>query len=327
MNRIFSGVQPTGSLHAGNYYGAVRRWAELDEAEGPACLFCIADYHAITMEHEPARLAADTLNLAAELLACGVGRRGLLFAQSHVPAHMELAWILASVAAFGDLTRMTQFKEKAAQRGGASAALFTYPVLMAADVLAYRAGRVPVGEDQLQHLELARSLARRFNRRYGELFPEPQGLLSSAPRIMSLADPSRKMSKSGGDKHVLGVFEEEAALRSKIRAAVTATSPRPGQAAPGVSNLLLLLEQAAPAQAAALRLEEAAGRLRYAPLKEAVAEALVRDFGPLRERRARLSERDVEAALAYGAAAARELSAETLRQARLRLGLLPLPLL
>jgi tryptophanyl-tRNA synthetase len=258
---VFSGIQPTGVLHLGNYLGAVRRWAALDEAEGPDCLFCIVDYHAITVDHDPARLGQESLRMAMDLLACGVGRRGRLFLQSQVPEHTELAWILAANTGFGDLSRMTQFKEKSTDKDFTSAALFTYPVLMAADILVYRAARVPVGEDQLQHLELARTAARRFNQRFGELFAEPEPLMSLAPRIMSLADPERKMSKSAGEKHALGVFEDEASFRAKIRTAVTATAGG-GETAPGVRNLLLLLSQADPARAEALSAQEKAGTLR-----------------------------------------------------------------
>lgn len=321
--RVFSGIQPTGTLHVGNYFGAVRRWAELDRAEGEGCLFCIVDYHAITVDHEPARLGPDTLGLARDLLACGVGARGRLFCQSSVPEHLELAWILASVTGYGDLTRMTQFKEKGEGRDFVSAALFIYPVLMAADILAYRAARVPVGEDQLQHLELARSAARRFNQRYGDLFPEPAPILSPAPRLMSLADPARKMSKSAGERHFLGVFEEEAAFRGKVRGAVTATAPAgTGAVAPGVANLLLLLEQADPAAAARLKEEEVAGRLKYSELKDVLAGALLKELGPARSRRAELEDAGVLRVLEEGAAAARGLARETLREARGRLGLL-----
>lgn len=321
--RVFSGIQPTGTLHVGNYFGAVRRWAELDRAEGESCLFCIVDYHAITVDHEPGRLGPDTLSLARDLLACGVGLRGRLFCQSRVPEHLELTWILASVTAYGDLTRMTQFKEKGEGREFVSAALFTYPVLMAADILAYRAARVPVGEDQLQHLELARSAARRFNQRYGELFPEPAPILSPAPRLMSLADPARKMSKSAGERHALGVFEDEASFRAKLRSAVTATAPAGGgTVAPGVANLLLLLEQADPAAASRLKEEEIAGRLRYSELKDSIAEALLRELGPARRRREALPDAEVLRVLDEGAASARALASETVREARGRVGLL-----
>jgi tryptophanyl-tRNA synthetase len=174
-HRIFSAIQPSGTLTLGNYLGAVRGWVELQEsAPQEERLFCIADYHAITVRHEPEALRSLTLELALDLLACGLDPgQSALFLQSQVPEHTELMWILASVASYGELGRMTQFKEKAGKRRLASLGLFAYPVLMAADVLAYKAERVPVGEDQLQHLELARELARRFNQRFGQTFPEP----------------------------------------------------------------------------------------------------------------------------------------------------------
>jgi tryptophanyl-tRNA synthetase len=287
-------------------------------------LFCIADYHAITVRHEPEELRSLTLELALDLLACGIDPgRSPLFLQSLVPEHTELMWILASVASYGELGRMTQFKEKAGKRRLASLGLFAYPVLMAADVLAYKAERVPVGEDQLQHLELARELARRFNRRFGWTFPEPEPILNPAARILSLGDPGRKMSKSLGARHYLGLFEDEASIRAKIRSAVTDPGGPGAGISPGVENLFRILAATAP-QTEYGRLERAReeGSLRYADLKEAVADHLLAALGPLRERRATLTPASAREVLEQGAARARHIAGATLAEARDRIGIL-----
>jgi tryptophanyl-tRNA synthetase len=324
-HRIFSAIQPSGGLTLGNYLGAVRGWVELQEsAPHDERLFCIADYHAITVRHEPQELRSLTLALALDLLACGLDPgRSALFLQSQVPEHTELMWILASVASYGELGRMTQFKEKAGKRRLASLGLFAYPVLMAADVLVYKAERVPVGEDQLQHLELAREIARRFNQRFGRTFPEPEPILNRAARILSLADPGRKMSKSLGAKHYLGLFEDEASIRAKIRAAVTDTGGPGVGISPGVENLFRILSETAPASAYE-RLERARkdGSLRYANLKEAVADHLVAALGPLRERRAALTPAFAREVLEQGAARARDIARATLAEVRDRIGIL-----
>lgn len=323
-HRIFSAIQPSGTLTLGNYLGAVRRWVELQRTAPADRLYCVADYHAITVRHDPAELRARTLALVLDLLACGVDPdRSTLFLQSQVGEHAELMWILSSLASHGELARMTQFKEKAARQETATLGLFAYPVLMAADVLAYKADRVPVGEDQLQHLELARELARRFNGRFGWTFPEPAPLLERTARILSLADPGQKMSKSLGPRHVLGVFEEEASIRRKIRAAVTDAGGPDAAGSPGVDNLFRILAETAPREAHD-RLARARedGSLRYADLKEAVAEHLLAALAPLRERRARLGEGAALRVLEEGAERARALARATLEEVRDRVGIL-----
>jgi tryptophanyl-tRNA synthetase len=325
MDRIFSAIQPSGTLTLGNYLGAVRSWVELQgSARQEERLFCIADYHAITVRHEPEELRSLTLEVALDLLACGIDPgRSALFLQSQVPEHTELMWILASVASYGELGRMTQFKEKAGKRRLASLGLFAYPVLMAADVLAYKAERVPVGEDQLQHLELARELARRFNQRFGWTFPEPAPILNRAARILSLADPVRKMSKSLGAKHHLGLFEDEASIRAKIRSAVTDSGGPGTEVSPGVENLFRILAAIAPPTEYE-RLERAReeGSLKYTDLKEAVANHLVAALRPLRERRAALTPALARDALERGAARARHIARATLAEARDCIGIL-----
>jgi tryptophanyl-tRNA synthetase len=325
--RILSAIQPSGSLTLGNYLGAVRSWVELQQtAPEDERLFCVADYHAITAPYEPAELRARALELVLDLLGCGIDpERSTIFLQSQVSEHTELMWILASLTSYGELGRMTQFKEKAARQASASLGLFAYPVLMAADVLAYKASRVPVGEDQLQHLELAREIARRFNQRFGWTFPEPVPVLNRTPRIMSLADPTQKMSKSLGPKHYVGVFEDERSVRKKIRTAVTDVGGPHSGSSPGVENLFRLLAETAPA-ATYERLESARrdGSLRYVDLKEAVAESVLAALAPLRERRARVTQPFARAVLERGAARARAMAGATLEEVRERIGILSL---
>ena len=327
--RVLSGIQPTGEMTIGNYFGAARNWVALQETQYE-CFYCVVDYHAITMEYEPKELRRRTLEMARDLLACGIDPgRSTLFVQSQVPEHLELSWILAAQTAYGELSRMTQFKEKSEQQSFLSAGLFTYPVLQAADILAYQATGVPVGEDQLQHLELVRDIARRFNQRFGTLFPETQALLTPAPRIMSPTDPTRKMSKSLGPKHYIGVFEDESAIRKKIRSHVTdvGAAERDDDSAipPGVANLLVLLDASAPPEVAArFREDEKAGRLMYKDLKQAVADHLVEALRPIRERRDALTDDDVREVLRGGRDHARSVARGVLDRARKRIGLIEL---
>jgi tryptophanyl-tRNA synthetase len=323
--RTFSGIQPTGEKHLGNYLGAIRGWvADQEEHE---CLFCLVDLHALTGAPEPAALRRDTRRLAALLLACGLDpERCTLFAQSHVPAHTELAWILACLTGVGELRRMTQFKAKAEAGASASAALLTYPVLQAADVLLYRAERVPVGEDQRQHLELARGLAVRFNGRYGDLFPLPEAALAEqGARVMDLQRPMQKMSTSAGTPlGTLFLLDPPEAVERKIRAAVTdpGHEVRGGPDKPGVSNLLGIL-----AAATGVPVTDLEGRLRrrgYSALKEEVAEAVLALTAPIRERYETLAAdgfRASDEVLAAGAVRARSLAAKTLARAKATVGL------
>ena len=327
--RVVSGIQPTGELHIGNYFGAIKTWLALqDEYE---CFFFIADYHAITEEWDPERLRENTRRMVLDLLACGIDpERAVLFVQSHVPEHTELCWVFNALASYGDLLRMTQFKEKREHvertQEFVSVGLFDYPVLQAADILIYHGAKVPVGEDQLQHLELTRRIARRFNARFGAYFPEPEPLLSEAPRIMSPAAPEKKMSKSLGPKHYLALFEPEESFWEKIRTAVTDVGPQGGTMSPGVANLFLLLKLAAPPEVyESFRTKYDRGTIRYAKLKEAVFEHLMGVLRPIRERRAQLTEADARAAMERGAAQARRVAEQTLREVRRRIGVGPVP--
>jgi tryptophanyl-tRNA synthetase len=218
MDRIFSGIQPTGEIHIGNYVGAIRHWAQL--VNRYECIYCVVDYHAITIEHEAASMQKRILDTATILVACGLTPdRCILVVQSHVPEHTELAWIFNCITPLGELERMTQFKEKGRQhRHNINVGLLDYPVLQAADILIYKAGYVPVGEDQIQHVEFSREIARRFNTYFGNTFPEPQVLLSNAPRILG-TDGKTKMSKSMNN--YIGLLEPAQAIWEKLKTAAT----------------------------------------------------------------------------------------------------------
>jgi tryptophanyl-tRNA synthetase len=322
--RIFSGIQPTGALHIGNYFGAIQRWVELQT--GNDCIYCIVDYHALTNEDTvPAELRTARRELALDLLACGIDpTRSILYVQSDVPEHTELCWILGCVASYGDLTRMTQFKQKSAEQEFINSGLFYYPVLQAADILLFRADHVPVGEDQVQHLEEARRIARRFNFRFGETFPEPEPILGEGARVMSLADPERKMSKSSGPDHYIGLMESEGTIRKKVRSAVTDVGLAPGQAmSPGVANLFSLLELVAPTDVVeTFRRQHEAGKLLYKDLKETLFDQLMKTLRPIQARRQEMEAKGTgDEILSSGADRARAIARATMRDVRARVGL------
>jgi tryptophanyl-tRNA synthetase len=328
MSRVLSGIQPTAdSFHLGNYVGAVRQWVGLQE--GYQAFYFIADLHAITVEYDPAALRRRTHVAAAQLLAAGIDPdRATVFVQSQVPAHAELAWVLGCITGYGEAGRMTQFKDKAAKQGNPTVGLFTYPILQAADILAYQASEVPVGEDQRQHLELTRDLAQRFNARFGETFvvPEPH-ILKGVAKILDLQDPTAKMSKSSGSQSgVLDLLDEPAVLTKKIKRAVTDTETEvryDPERKPGVSNLLTILSVFTGREVEALQ-GDYAGR-GYGALKGDVADALVGFTTPFRERteawladQARLDE-----VLADGTSQARKVAAETLARVYDAVGFVP----
>ena len=322
MPRVFSGIQPTGDMHLGNYIGAVRYWAE-DQHRADS-VFCVVDLHALTVPRSPEELRAGRLRKATELLACGLDPDVCtLFAQSHVPAHAELAWLMECTASFGELGRMTQFKDKSEGRESVSAGLFIYPCLMAADILLYDTDRVPVGDDQRQHLELARDLAIRWNSRYGTTFVVPEAAIPrTGARVMDLQQPTAKMSKSAAEQGTIGVFEDPAAITRKIMRAVTDTDGEvryDPTTKPGVSNLLDLLAIATSTTAQ----EAAAGYSQYGTLKTDTAAALVELLRPLQDRFAELAAdpahvRDV---LAKGASKAAEVAEPVLDRAKASIGL------
>lgn len=320
LELIVSGIQPTGELHIGNYFGAVKNWVGLQEKY--RCIFFIADYHAITVEHDPKLLQQRTTDLAAALLACGIDpERSILFVQSHAPEHTELAWILSCVTSYGDLCRMTQFKDRSEREEFVSAGLFNYPVLQAADVLIYKGHKVPVGRDQVQHIELMRRIARRFNGRFGEFFPEPEALLTEAASIKSPSDPAKEMSKSLGPKHYIGLMEPEDSIYQKIKTAVTDIGPRGPEKSLGVANLFLLLKLTAPLNVyEAFEAEYTKGTLKYERLKDAVYEHLIGALRPIREQRKQIAESDVHQILHRGEEKARKIAQQTLNEVRKRIG-------
>jgi tryptophanyl-tRNA synthetase len=284
--RVFSGIQPSGGLHLGNYLGAIRNWVR--DQDRYHNIFCIVDLHAITVPQEPAALRDNTLDLAAVYLASGIRPDQAMFVQSHVPAHAELAWILECFTPMGWLDRMTQFKEKSGkERERASAGLYTYPALMAADILLYETNYVPVGEDQRQHIELTRDIAQRMNQRYGDLFVMPEPMIREAGcRIMGLDDPDKKMSKSlaaTAPGHAIFMLDPPDVIRKKFARAQTDTKPAVQfPAGPGVTNLLEIYRTIKDADWEAVK-AEFDGK-PYSVLKKAVADAVVATLEPIQER-------------------------------------------
>jgi tryptophanyl-tRNA synthetase len=327
MPRIFSGIQPSGELHIGNWLGAVQNWVNLQRSYD--CIFCVVDLHAITGKYDQDSLATRTRDMAVGLLACGIDpARSVLFVQSHVPEHSELQWLLNTVTPIGELERMTQFKDKSQRVESVPAGLLNYPVLMAADILLYRADLVPVGEDQTQHLELTREVARRWNAEFGrgeEFFPEPQALLTEAKRIMGL-DGQAKMSKSLGN--TIGLLDSPEEIWEKLRPAKTdparVTRKDPGN--PEVCNIFHLHRYFSPPPTVATVAENCRGaKWGCLDCKRVLADNMIRALAPIRERALSLQERPetVDEFLADGAATARRLAGETMREVRDRMGLLP----
>ncbi len=326
MPRIFSGIQPSGELHIGNWLGAVQNWVTLQQSYD--CLFCIVDLHAITGKYERESLAQRTRDMALGLLACGIDPdRSILFVQSHVSEHSELQWLLNTVTPIGELERMTQFKDKAQRFESVPAGLLNYPVLMAADILLYRADLVPVGEDQIQHLELTREVARKWNAEFAggeEYFPEPQPILTQAKRIMGL-DGQAKMSKSLGN--TVGLLDSPEEIWQKLRPAKTdparVTRKDPGN--PEICNIYHLHQHFSPLETVA-RVADLCRSAGWGCLdcKRELADNMVRVLAPIRERALELqAEPDrVDQILGDGAAAARRMASQTMREVRERMGFL-----
>ena len=335
--RIVSGIQPTGNLHLGNYLGAIRNWVRMQDewsAKGGQCLYFLADLHAISMPHSPAELAANTREMVAALVSCGIDPdKSILFNQAQVPAHAELQWLLNGTARMGWLNRMTQWKDKAGKnREGASVALFTYPVLQAADVLLYQATHVPVGEDQKQHLELARDIAQKFNNDFcsedAPLFTLPDPIIPpEAARIMSLRDGSAKMSKSDpSDMSRINLTDDADAIIQKVKKAKTDPEPLPGTVEglagrPEANNLVgIYAAMAGISPAEVLTQFEGKG---FGQFKPALGELLVETLSPMAARYRQLREdgEALDAILAKGALKARDLAAPTLARTYQALGL------
>jgi len=322
--RVFSGIQATGAKHVGNYIGAMRQYVTTQE-EGDA-FFCIVDLHSITVDYDPRDLHDRTLDLAALLFAVGLDPdRSTLFLQSHVPAHPEATWLLSAVTSYGQLGRMTQFKDKGEGREFVSAGLFTYPVLMAADILLYQTDIVPVGDDQRQHIELARDVAERFNARYGDTLKVPAGVFPEVgARIMDLQEPTKKMSTTGGTPQgTVLVLDPPDVVRKKFKSAVTDSGREvrydPDEK-PGVSNLIEIMSVATATPIA--EIEARYDGQGYGTLKADVGDAMVELFAPIHERYAalRADEPELGRLLAIGAAKARETTAPTLEQMYERMG-------
>jgi tryptophanyl-tRNA synthetase len=321
--RVFSGIQPSGELHIGNWLGAVRTWAAQVAAQKEDLMFCIVDAHAITVEYEPADLRQRIVTMARDLVACGIDpARCILFVQSDVREHTELAWYLSGVTPLGDLSRMTQFKEKSAGKEHVLAGLLTYPVLMTADILLYKANIVPVGEDQVQHLELARDTARRYNHRFGETFPEPHPRLSHAPRIMGL-DGQSKMSKSRGN--TLPLFEEPEGFWAKLKGAFTDPQRlrRSDPGRPEVCNIYTMHKAiSAPDEVERTYRECTTAQRGCVDCKRVLMDSIERELVPLRVRRRELDGDPglLREALGDGAAKARRIARETMAEVRAAMG-------
>lgn len=320
---VFSGIQPSGDLHVGNYLGAIVNWVRLIEEHD--CIFCIVDLHALTIPYEPALMKPRILAAAAVNIAAGLDpSRAKLFVQSHIPEHSELAWYFNTVTSMGALARMTQYKEKSEQhKENANVGLFDYPVLQAADILLYKAEIVPVGEDQVQHIELSREIARAWNRRFGDLFPEPEAHLTAAARVMGL-DGKAKMSKSLGNH--LSLLEEPAAIRSKLAVAVTdpARKRRTDPGNPDVCNIYTMHKGfSSPDEIALVDRECRTAGIGCLDCKKILAENMVARLAPIRERGMDLLARpsEIEGILEDGASSCRPIAEKTIGETRAMMGL------
>ncbi len=323
--RIFSGIRPTGELHIGNYLGAIKQWIELQEKN--ECIFCIVDLHAITTPYEKENLQKNILEIAVEYLSAGLNpEKTIIFVQSQVKEHAELAWLLGSITPLGELKRMTQFKEKAKKHPEyINAGLLNYPVLMAADILLYQTEAVPVGKDQQQHVELTRTIAKRFNQKFGKTFKIPKTLLpKTGAKIMCLQNPKKKMSKTGNPKGCINLSDEPEIIRKKVMSAVTDTGKEiryNPQKKPGISNLLTIysLFSGKPIKL----LEKEFKNKGYANFKKSLAELLIESLKPLREKRKELLMREVyvEEILKQGKRKAQLIAQSTMQKVKKRMGL------
>ncbi|MBL89656.1 MAG: tryptophan--tRNA ligase [Actinobacteria bacterium] len=323
MTRVFSGIKPSGAVQLGNYLGALQNWVSMqDESEA---VYCVVDLHALTVPHDPDELRSSTLSLTQMLMAVGLDPdRCILFVQSHVQEHAECAWLMECTAAFGELRRMTQFKDKSTGNEFVSAGLFTYPALQAADILLYDTNQVPVGEDQRQHIELTRDIAIRFNSRFGDTFTVPEAIIpSSGARVMDLQHPEKKMSKSeDSPQGTILILDPPDAIEKKIKRAVTDSDDEVFfdiDTKPGVSNLLSILGAATGKTPQ----EASDGIERYGDLKNATAEAVVELLKPIQEKYHDLADDPGETnrLIAKGAEKAREIASATLSRARNNIGL------
>lgn len=322
--KIFSGMRPTGQLHIGNYLGALKNWVELQKKND--CIFAVVDYHGITTPFDSKTIHEHTMGLILDYLAAGIDpKKSIIIIQSQVPEHTELAWILGTLAPIGELERMTQFKEKAQQhKENINVGLFSYPVLMAADILLYKADTVPVGEDQVQHVELARTLARKFNNNFGETFPLPKSqLLKFGARIMSLNDPSKKMSKTGDES--IGLTDSPDVIRNKIKKAVTDSESEikhDKKNKPAISNLLNIYHLFSNKSIA--ELEKKYKDKTYSEFKKDLAEVIIKGLKSFQEKRKEYKKNPqlVDKILAEGTKKAQKIAKATLKEAKKKIGLI-----
>ncbi|MBI4054190.1 MAG: tryptophan--tRNA ligase [Candidatus Doudnabacteria bacterium] len=323
--RVLSGVQPTGKMHVGNYLGALKNFVELQNSGKYECFFMIADYHSITEDYDPETKPQQIIDLALDFLALGLDpKKSIIFLQSQVPQHLELAWIFSTLTPVSELVRMTQYKDKAArQEKNINAGLFTYPVLQAVDILIYRPQFVPVGQDQLQHLELANDIAKKFNRRFGETFQAIKPLLTPAARVMGLLDPAKKMSKSEPEG-CLFLTDEPEELAKKLKKAVTDTAPTGPEKTPGVANLFDLLDHFGTKDHIERFHQLYKNRtIKYAELKGLLADRVADHFAEFRQRRKALAGKPetIKQILAAGSNAAKKIAIRTLAEVKQKIGL------
>lgn len=317
---VLSCIQPTGEMHIGNYFGAIKNWVDLQKDN--KCIYGIVDLHATTDPYDPKELWDNTSNMIKDLISCGIDpKKSILFIQSLVPEHTELAWILGCVTPYGELKKQTQFKEKSRNKKAdfISAGVLNYPILQAADILIYKANYVPVGKDQKQHLELTRNIAQRFNNHFGQnFFPIPEHKFTQTPKIMSLIEPSKKMSKSLGSKHYVGLFEEENSIRKKINKAVTDTGkPKDNKISEGVYNLFELLKACGKSEISKeFKNQYFAGTIRYGELKNEVANSVIEITNDLKERRKNLDDVWVNEIIREMSMKAREIAINTINEVR-----------
>jgi tryptophanyl-tRNA synthetase len=327
---VLSCIQPTGDMHIGNYFGAISNWVKLQNDY--KCYYGVVDYHAMTMPYDLSKLRTNTWELITNLMAVGVQAENL-FVQSLIPEHTELCWIFNCFCSYGQLTRMTQFKDKTNQleeKGGdefISVGLLDYPVLQSADILIYKADFVPVGKDQEQHLELSRDIAQRFNHLVGkEYFVHPAGLYTETPKIRSTADPLKKMSKSAGEKHYISVFADEATIRRQIKSAVTDTGDNTsGQMSEGVNNLFEIIKACGQLDAYTSLLENySSGTLKYSELKQVSADAIVGFLAPFAEKKAELNKdkKSIKDQVKASSEEIRKIAKQTLVEVKDQIGLL-----
>lgn len=314
---IVSGIQPTGLLHIGNYLGAIKNWLELQNDSQYECYYFVPDLHSLTVEYNPKTKQEQIYQLVGDLLALGIDpKRSHLFIQSEISEHTELAWIFSTLTPMSELNKMTQYKDKSARAPeNINVGLFTYPVLMAADILMYKSDVVPVGEDQIQHVELARVVAKKFNNKFGETFPEPKPKLTKIPRVMSLSEPTKKMSKSHGEKTYIGIADEPEVIEAKLRKAITDET--------GIQNLLGLLELFDDKNTDFQRLtaEFKNDSLKNSELKDVLAKHISNTFTDFRAKREKITHKEIRAVLDEGAAYARTVAQKTIKDVYQKCGL------